>query len=52
MVKIFGGKKVWQKGCCKGLAKKLYRMLTYIINYQSLISSKIKQFQTSMNIIK
>jgi len=20
----FGGKKVWQKGCCKGLAKKLW----------------------------
>jgi len=22
MVKNFGSKKVWQKGCCKGLAKK------------------------------
>jgi len=34
MVKNFGGKKVWQKGCCKGLVKKLWQMLTCITNHQ------------------
>jgi len=46
MVKNFGSKKVWQKGCCKGLAKKLWQMMTYITNYQPSINSKTnpKQF--------
>jgi len=42
MVKNFGDKKVWQKGCCNGLAKKLWQMLTYIANHQSTINSETK----------
>jgi len=30
----FGGKKVWRKGCYKGLTKKLWQMLTYIANHR------------------
>jgi len=60
--KNFGSKKVWQKDCCKGLVnrllerfgrKKLWRMSTCIANHWLTIKqSQMKQFQTSMNIIK
>jgi len=43
MVKNFGSKKVWLKGCCKGLTKKLWQTLTCIANPQS--SFKVKRNQ-------
>jgi len=44
MVKNFGGKKVWQKGCCKGLVKKT--LVNVDLHYQSTINSNMKQLQT------
>jgi len=57
MVKTFGSKKLWQKGCCKGLVKKALvnvdlHCQSPIINYITIKQSRTKQFQTSMNIIK
>jgi len=43
-------KKVWQKGCCNGLAKKLWQMLTCITNRQSSINSIIKLNEAIPNI--
>jgi len=37
MIKNFGGKKVWQKGCCKGLAKKT--LANVDLHRQSLINN-------------
>jgi len=51
-IKNFDSKKVWRKGCCKGLTKKLWRMLTCIAICQPSINNKMDQFQTSMNVIK
>jgi len=42
MVKNFGGKKVWRKGCFARIGKILWRMLTCIANRQSKINSKTK----------
>jgi len=49
-VKNFGGKKVWWKGCCKGLAKKLWQMLTCIADRPSSINSKTKLNESIPNI--
>jgi len=48
MVKNFGGKKVWRKGCFARIGKKkLWRMLTCIANQSLTIKrSQMKQLQT------
>jgi len=49
-IKNFGDKKVHQKGCCRGLAKK--NLANVDLHRQSSINGKTEQFQTLMNIIK
>jgi len=51
--KNFDDKKVWWIGCCKGLSKKLWWMLTCIANHWLTVKqSRTKLSQTSMSIIK
>ena len=40
MVKNFGGKKVWRKGCFVRIGEKNWRMSTCIANHQLKIDSK------------
>jgi len=48
MVKNFGSKKLWQKGCCKGLVKK--PLANVDLHRQSLINSKTKPNEAIPNI--
>jgi len=48
MVKNLGGKKVWRKGCCKGLVKKILPNID--LHCQSSINSKTKLNKVIPNI--